>query len=247
MLALCVKNERFRKGIAMERQELLFVQDERVKSVFYRVYGWMSLALIITGTVAYSCATSLYAMRILFNTPYLFVSLVFAGFVIASFFSYRLPRLSYTTALITFMAYALLSGVTLSAVAFLYEPVSIMSTLLITAGMFGITALYGYSTDADLSSIGSALYMALAGIILSFLVNSLWLHSSGFNFMISCMGVLVFSALTAYDTYKIKQYALNIVHNEEYAKVALRGAFELYLDFVNLFLYLLRIAGKRKR
>lgn len=227
-------------------QTMRLLDDKRIKSLFYRVYGWMFLALLLTGVIAYSLTTT--AMVFVVASPPLFLLIVLVELGVASLFTYVLPRLSYGIALALFITYALLSGVTLSVIICRYELMSIISSLLITSGMFGMAALYGYVTDLDLSRLRSILGMALCGLIISVLVNGLLLRSSGFDFMISCMGVAIFSILTAYDTYKIKRYALSIGYNEPeaYAKVALRGAFELYLDFVNLFLYLLRLSGKRK-
>ena len=159
--------------------------------------------------------------------------------------SARIMSLSFTTATGLFMLYSLLNGLTLSVLFAVYTRSSIASTFFITAGTFGAMSLYGYFTKKDLSSWGNILIMAVIGLIIASVVN-MFMQSSMMYWIITYAGVLIFVGLTAYDTQKIKQMLANQEINEQTQKLALLGALSLYLDFINLFLYLLRIFGDRK-
>jgi uncharacterized protein len=157
-----------------------------------------------------------------------------------------IQRLNLVSAVALFILYAVTLGITLSAIFRVFELPSIFATFLVSAGMFGAMALYGYFTRADLTSLGSIGFMALIGLIIGGLVN-MWLKSPGFNYVLSAIGVLVFTLLTAYDVQKIKNMMVNMQQDSEsMSKMALVGALTLYLDFINLFLYMLQFMGKRK-
>jgi hypothetical protein len=165
---------------------------------------------------------------------------------LVGFLSARIRRMNATTATAIFIGYSLLNGLTLSSIFLLYTSSSIASTFFITAGTFAVFALVGYTTKSDLTRLGSLLFMAVIGIIIASVVN-MFLGSSQLDYIISFVGVLVFTGLVAYDTQKIKE--MNIIGNEgtdEDRKEAIMGALTLYLDFINLFIFLLRLFGDRK-
>ena len=211
-----------------------------------KVYTWMALALVITGITAYGVATTPSLIMAIANNSILFWGLVIAEFGIVFGISGMLHKLSLTTATLMFIVYSVINGVLLSFIFLAYTMSSISTVFFITAGTFGVMALIGYTTKTDLSKLGSILFMALIGLIIATVVN-LFVHSSGLQLIISYIGVLLFVGLTAYDTQKIKQMLYEQDSADESAqKLALLGALSLYLDFVNLFIYLLRILGNRK-
>lgn len=222
-------------------------QSTPARNLFYTVYGWMTAALVITAGIAYVVATNQTFFKTLTTKPYIALILLIAQLIVAIAFSALLPRLSYASALTLFMLYAALSGVTFSFIFYAYSPTSIVKAFFITAGMFGSMAVYGYVTHADLSKMGSVLRMALWGMIIALIVN-MFLRSSGFDFVLSILGVILFSALTAYTVYSIKELASRMSgeDRENYKKMGLLGAFQLYLNFLNLFLYILNLTGKRR-
>jgi hypothetical protein len=209
-----------------------------------KVYLWMFAALLITAGTAYRVASSELLLSIIFSSKISFWVLGFALLGVFFVLSSNLQRLSIAASTVLFSIYSILWGVLLSSVFVVYTASSIGSTFLVTAVTFGIMSVYGYFTKRDLSSWGNILYMALIGIAISFLVN-FFLQSSILHYIISGVGVLIFVGLTAYDTQKIKEL-VNVEDNEQNQKLALIGAVMLYLDFVNLFLYLLRFMGNRK-
>lgn len=211
-----------------------------------KVYTWMALALVITGITAYGVATTPSLIMAIANNSILFWGLVIAEFGLVFGISGMLHKLSLTTATLMFIVYSVINGVLLSFIFLAYTMSSISTVFFITAGTFAVMALIGYTTKIDLSKMGNILYMVLIGILIATAVN-MFVHSSGFQLIISYVGVLVFVGLTAYDTQKIK-LMLNEQSsaNESAQKLALLGALSLYLDFVNLFLYLLRILGDRR-
>ncbi len=173
--------------------------------------------------------------------------LIIAELAIVIAISAAINRLSLTTATLLFVLYSVLNGATFSLIFAVYTMSSIANVFFITAGTFGVMAAYGYFTKRDLSSLGKLLLMALIGLIIATLVNVFLVKSSGFDLILSYAGVLIFVGLTAYDTQKIKQMlAMQTDMGEGAQKVALLGALSLYLDFINLFLYLLRIFGRRE-
>jgi len=209
-----------------------------------RVYVWMCAALFITAGTAYRVSNSEELLRIIFSSKLSFFGIIIAQFVIVWFLSARIKTLSFTTATIMFALYSVLMGVTMSCIFMAYTQSSIASTFLITAGTFAVMSIYGFTTKKDLTSWGNLLFMALVGLIIAMLVN-FFLKSSMMDLIISCIGVLIFVGLTAYDTQKIKAL-LNQETTEENQKMALLGSLMLYLDFINLFLFMLRIFGGRK-
>lgn len=212
-----------------------------------KVYVWMTLALVLTGITAYGVASSPGLMMTIFQTPAIMWGLIIAELAIVIAISAAINRLSLTTATLLFVLYSVLNGATLSLIFVVYTMSSIANVFFITAGTFGVMAAYGYFTKRDLSSWGKLLLMALIGLIIATLVNVFLVKSTGFDLILSYAGVLIFVGLTAYDTQKIKQMlAMQTDMGEGAQKVALLGALSLYLDFINLFLYLLRIFGRRE-
>jgi FtsH-binding integral membrane protein len=220
--------------------------DQKVSSFMAGVYGWMSCALAITAGVAYYVASTPTIFMYIHTHPGIIIGLciVQIGFVIGivSF----LNRMTFITALVLFLVYSATLGITLSGIFFEFTHASILSTFLTTALMFAAMSAYGYVTKADLTSIGNMSIMVLFGLIIGMIVN-VFLKSEQFDYVLSGIGVVVFVLLTAYDTQKIKQIARPmLVEQETIGKITLLGALILYLDFINLFLFLLRFMGKRR-
>ena len=211
-----------------------------------KVYVWMTLALVITGFTAYAVATSPGILQAIYTNPVIFWGMVIGEFALVITVSAAINRISLTTATLLFILYSVLNGALLSFVFLAYTASSVYTVFFITAGTFGAMALLGYTTKTDLSSMGKILFMALIGLVIATIVN-MFLKSSGLELILSYVGVLVFVGLTAWDSQKIKQMLLQAPDAGESAqKMALLGALTLYLDFINLFLYLLRIFGKRE-
>lgn len=235
-----------------ERLYDLIREKENIASVAFpslmrKVYVWMTLALVITGFVAYGVASSPGIITALVSNKPLFWGLFIAELALVWTVSARINRLSLTTATLLFILYSALNGATLSLILLVYTMQSIASVFFITAGTFAVMAAIGYFTKADLSSLGKILMMALIGLIIATVVNAFLLKSGGFSLILSYVGVLIFVGLTAYDTQKIKQMLIMADDvNEETQKIALLGSLSLYLDFINLFLYLLRIFGNSR-
>ena len=210
-----------------------------------KVYVWMTLALIITGFTAWGVAHSPGILSMIVNNQLIFWGLCIAELALVWGVSAAINRLSLATATLLFILYSVINGITLSFIFLAFTQESITSVFFITAATFGAMAAYGYFTKSDLSSWGKILFMALIGIIIATIVN-IFLHSSMLNMIVSYAGVLIFVGLTAYDTQKIKERLSMADSADETAqKMALMGALSLYLDFINLFIYLLRIFGSR--
>ena len=211
-----------------------------------KVYLWMTFALTLTGFVAYRTTQSEFLLELIFSSSFGFIGLILAELALVFWISSGIQRMSSNMAIGLFLLYSVLNGMTLSVLLIAYTGASVASTFFITAGMFGAMSIYGYTTKQDLSSWGNLLFMALFGLILASVVN-IFLQSSGLYWLISYIGVLVFVGLTAYDTQKIKQLAAQvIVESEVGRKVAILGALTLYLDFINMFIFMLRILGNRR-
>ena len=211
-----------------------------------KVFVWMTLALAITGLTAYGVATSPAILSLIFSSNVTFFGLIIAEFALVFAISGAINRLSLSTATMLFILYSVINGATLSSIFFAFSVATIGKVFFITAGTFGAMALVGYTTKTDLTSMGKLLFMALLGIIIASVVN-MFVASSGLDLILSYVGVLVFVGLTAYDTQKIKQMCQAAPDAGESAqKLALIGALSLYLDFINLFLYLLRIFGNNR-
>ena len=232
-----------------DRLYQLIREKENIVSVAFpalmrKVYVWMTLALVITGFTAYGVASSPGVMSAIMSSRWIVWGLFIAEIALVFYVTARIDRLSLTTATMIFVLYSVLNGATLSVIFLAYTMQSIASVFFITAGTFAAMSLIGYFTKTDLSSLGKILMMALIGLIIATLVNVLLIKSGGFSLIISYVGVLIFVGLTAYDTQKIKMMLVQADDlTEDAQKIALMGSLSLYLDFINLFLYLLRIFG----
>ncbi|MBI4643183.1 MAG: Bax inhibitor-1/YccA family protein [Deltaproteobacteria bacterium] len=228
--------------IAYQRERVAAVQGEFIR----RVYNWMGLGLGATALVALYTAGNPQLLNLIFGNTLVFFGLIIAELGLVFWLSAAINRLSYSTASMMFFLYSALNGLTLSVIFLAYTSTSIASTFGVTAGTFGVTSLYGYTTKRDLSSWGSFLFMGLIGIILASVVN-IFLRSPMVYWVVTYAGILVFVGLAAYDTKKLKEMALaGFADAETEGKSAVMGALALYLDFINLFLMLLRILGSRR-
>lgn len=225
---------------------LLDRKKSALLSVFRKVYVWMTLALCITGLTAMVVANNDRFIYELLQNNMLFWGIIIAELVLVFVISGMVAKLSMTTATLLFIFYSVLNGVTMSLIFLAYTESTIASTFFITAGTFGALSLYGYMTKKDLSSWGSILGMALLGLIIASVVNA-FMESDTLYWIISYVGVLLFVGLTVYDTQKIKRAIMDPDNkvDDDLHKIALLGALSLYLDFINLFLYMLRIMGDR--
>ena len=216
--------------------------DAGLRAHMIRVYNYMAVGVAVTGVVAYF--TNQYFGQALAGSPMIYV-LIFAPLALVFFLSWRIDKLEASTARALFFVYAALLGASLSVIFTVYTDTSITRVFFISAAAFGGLSLWGYTTQRDLTGMGSFLMMGLIGIIIASLVN-IFLKSSGLDWIISVIGVLVFAGLTAYDTQKIKEiYNVND-DSTVTGRKAVMGALSLYLDFINLFLMLLRIFGARR-
>jgi FtsH-binding integral membrane protein len=207
-----------------------------------QVYAWMGLGLLLTAAMSVVTLSSPALLQLVFGNRLVFYALIFGelGLVIAV--SAAINRLSAATATALFLLYAALNGITFSVIFVVYTAESIASTFVVTAATFGAMSVYGYTTKRDLTNWGSFLFMGLIGIVIASLVN-IFVESSAAAWVISAIGVIVFTGLTAYDTWKIKAMA---AAGAQGRKPAILGALTLYLDFINLFLMLLRLFGNRR-
>lgn len=211
-----------------------------------KVYSWMCLAMIITGSIAMYTASNDTLMNIISGSKWIFFGLIILEFVAVGILVKLINKMTPAVATLIFILYSLFNGLTLSFIFKIYTSESIASTFFVTAGTFGVMSIYGYTTKTDLSKWGNILFMGLIGLIIASLVNYL-MQSAMLYWITTGVGVIIFVALTAYDTQKIKN--ANIIGNEgtgDDHKESIMGALILYLDFINLFLYLLRIFGRRK-
>ena len=214
-----------------------------VAGVMRKVFGKMALGLLLTALTSFLVLSSTTVMSFFVASSLTYLLLFVAELGLVIYLSARIDKLSTTTAAILFYAYSILNGVVLSPIFLIYTGSSIATTFAITAGTFGAMAIFGYVTRQDLSKIGSFLYMALLGLIVCIVVN-LFMHNTMMDLLISCAGVLIFVGLTAWDTQAIKRMCAEADPSMT-GKVATMGALTLYLDFINLFIYLLRIFGSR--
>ena len=223
------------------------VQQNTHLAVLKNVYLWMTLALGVSGLTSILVANSPQLLELFYTNSLALLFVAFAQIGLVWFVSARISSMSMRTATLLFISYSILTGVTLASIFLVFTQESIASVFFMTAGTFGAVSLYGYTTKKDLSTWRSYLLMGLIGLIIASVVN--WfLHSELLYWIVSYVGVIIFVGLTAYDTQKIKQMACTYGGHEGETpqKLALIGALTLYLDFINLFLYLLRILGKRK-
>jgi len=216
-----------------------------LSNVMAKVYLYMFLGLIVTGVTSLAVSSiENFEMFIAQNISYLYI-LMIVEVALVLIVSLAINKLSYAAALFLFMLYSLVNGMTLSVIFLVYTNYSIYSVFFITAGTFGIMSAIGYTTKKDLTKIGSLCLMGLLGIILAGIVN-IFLRSGIMGFLLSVVGVVIFVGLTAYDTQRIKNRLMTMNDPEMIRKASVLGALTLYLDFINIFLKLLRILGKRK-
>ena len=218
--------------------------EERISAFLRSVYGWMCVGLGITAVTAFVIAASPDVVFAIARNRLLFWGLMIAQLGLVFTLSARVDRMSPGLASVLFIAYSALTGVTMSFVLLAFTATSVGTTFVVTAGMFGALALYGTATSRSLAGLGPLLFMGLIGIVLASVVGIFW-HSDALQFVISFIGVIVFTGLTAYDAQRLKAMALAMPsgHTTSYAIV---GALALYLDFINLFLFLLRFTGSRR-
>jgi len=227
-----------------QRMERDLARSAAFPALMRKVYLWMTMALVITGLCAWGTATSPSMVQLVYGNRAAIWVLFIAELGLVFYTTARINRLSLTTATTLFIIYSALNGVTLSSIFMVYAMTSIAKVFFITAGTFGVMALYGSVTKTDLSRFGNLFLMALFGLIIATLAN-LFIKSSGFDLILSYVGVVLFVGLTAWDSQQIKRaLSMQAGMDESAQKVALLGALELYLDFINLFLYLLRIFGR---
>jgi FtsH-binding integral membrane protein len=222
-------------------------QGSRLQTYMAQVYGWMTCGLLLTGFVAWYAANTPELMMYIFSGKFIFFGLIIAQLALVFVLSGLVHKLSPGVATGLFMLYSALTGLTFSSIFLVYTYSSIASTFMVTGGMFGAMSLYGYTTQRDLSKWGSLLFMGLIGLILASLVN-LWLKSTPLMWAITYIGVIIFVGLTAYDTQKLKNLGEQIDTRDkaQMRRYSILGALTLYLDFINLFLMLLRIFGNRR-
>jgi len=217
-----------------------------ISDFMYKVYGWMAGALTITSGTAFVLYKNPAYLQPIMKSPILLFGIIIAQFALVILLSTMLNKMTFATAALMFIAYSFLTGITFSSIFFVYTEASIYMTFGICAAMFATMSLYGYFTKEDLTAIGSIATMALFGLIIAMIIN-IFAKSSTFDYLISFVGVAVFTLLTAYDVQKIKHIGMALMgQGQEAAKVSLIGALMLYLDFINLFLFLLRLFGQRR-
>jgi FtsH-binding integral membrane protein len=216
------------------------------RSFVANVFSYMTLALVITGVAAYWFAASGNLLALLQGSSILMWVIMLAPIGMVLIMSFAFNRLSYAALMGLFLAYSLVNGISLSVIFLIYSSAAISKVFFITAGLFATMAIVGYTTKTDLTKLGSILMMAVLGIVIASLVNY-FMKSAAFDYLISCVGVLVFTGLVAYDTQKVKRIGAGVEYGTATAgKLALMGALSLYLDFINLFLFLLRVFGGRR-
>jgi uncharacterized protein len=220
---------------------------ERVTAFLRKVYGWMFVGLGVTAAVAVGVAGSPAVMQMIASNMILFLVLAFGQLGLVFYLSARVAKLAPATAAVLFLVYAALNGVLFSFIFMMYTKTSIATTFLVAAGMFGALALYGSTTKRSLAGWGQFLFMGFIGVFLALLVTSFWktaASSAGLQFGITIVGVIVFTGLTAWDAQRLKVMATSLPDGRT-GSYAVVGALSLYLDFINLFLFLLRLFGRR--
>lgn len=215
------------------------------RGVMSQVYAWMTAGLLITGAIALFTSRSEALGNLIFGQPFVYLGLVIAEIAVVWFLAARIGKMSPAAATATFLGYSALNGLTMAAIFLAYTSGSIASTFFITGGMFGAMSLIGYVTKRDLSGMGNILFMALIGFLIASVVN-LFFQSTVFYWILTYAGIAIFIGLTVWDTQKIKRMAAGVNNASDAQRVAIMGALMLYLDFVNLFLLLLRVFGNRR-
>jgi FtsH-binding integral membrane protein len=227
---------------AFNRPDVSPVADTSVNEFLYKVYSWMAVGLSITGVIAWFTSQTPEMLNIVVGNRGVFYVLLFAQLGLVVAFSAAAHRASTVTAAAMFIAYSALTGLTFSTLFLVYTRASIAQTFFITGGTFGALSLFGMVTKRDLTGVGRFMMFGLFGLIIASVVN-IFMASPAVYWISTYAGVLIFAGLTAYDTQKLKEI---YIHSGEGGNLALRGALTLYLDFVNLFLMLLRLLGNRK-
>ncbi len=233
--------------MAFSRQEMLSYPIARERNILQNVYLWMTGGLTLTGVLAYLVATSPSLLRLVFGTPGVLIVLILAEFGLVIYISARLEKMSASSAVLSFIAYAAINGVVLSSVFLAYSGLEISRAFFTTAAAFAGMSLYGMTTKRELAGFGHYLIMALWGVLIASLIN-MFIGSSSLYYLISYIAVFVFLGLTAWDTQIIKRWNESYgssMTEETYVKLSILGALKLYLDFINIFLFLLRIFGRR--
>ena len=211
-----------------------------------KVYLWMTLALVVTGMTAYYVASTPAILYAIVSNQIAFWGLFIGELVLVFVLSSRIMRLSFVTASLMFVIYSIMNGVFFSFILLAYTEQSIATTFLITAGTFGAMSLFGFVTKRDLSTMGRILFMLLIGLLIATVVN-IFMKAEGLTLILNYAGVVIFVGLTAYDTQSIKQMLQEHGDKEGAEKIALLGSLSLYLDFINLFIYLLRFFGESRK
>jgi hypothetical protein len=214
-------------------------------TLLHKVFGWMFVGLIVSALTAYWTAATPAVLNVIIGNQAVFFGLIIIELALVLILSWAVNRISAATATGLFLVYSLVNGLMLSVIVMLYTETSLASTFMIAAGMFGIMAVYGYATHRDLSRLGSIMLMGLIGIILAGVVN-IFLGNNVLDIIISAIAIIIFTALTAYDMQKIKAMGMMAIDDESRSKQAIFGALMLYLDFINIFLNLLRFTGRRR-
>lgn len=239
-------NELSEKDFSSKTSSIVYENEQAQSTLMRNVYIWMTLALAVSGATAWYVANSYNLLNAIFSSSWGFLGLLVAELALVWILAGMIQKLSFLMAGIMFVVYSVVNGLTLSCIFVAYTTESIASTFFITAGMFAAMALIGTFIKKDLSGLRRFLLMALIGLIIASVVN-IFLGSSTMYWIITYVGVLLFTALTVYDAQQIKNmialYGNDV--NESTQKIALLGSLTLYLDFVNLFLYMLRIFGNR--
>ncbi len=218
--------------------------DAGLRAHMLRVYNYMCAGLILTGVIAFFVASSPAAVGLIFGTPLKWVAML-APLAFILVLSFGVHKMSFGTLQLVFWAFAATMGVSMASIFLVYSGGSIARVFFITAGMFAATSLYGYTTKRDLAKMGSFLFMGLIGLLIAMVVN-IFMQSSAMQFAISILGVLIFTGLTAWDTQRIKETYSEGLGHETAGKLAIMGAVSLYLDFVNMFQFLLALLGNRE-
>jgi uncharacterized protein len=218
--------------------------EEGLRGYMQRVFSYMAMGLAVTGLAAFFAITIPALHSVLYTSPMVYVVL-FAPLAVVFFLSFRIGQMSLSSAQTTFWIYAVLMGFSLAPLVMQYTGVSVARVFFITSSTFGAMALYGYTTKKDLTSFGSFLFMGLIGVVVASLVN-IFMKSSALSLALSVLSVLIFTGLTAYDTQKIKDMYYDSDSVELAGKKAVMGALALYLDFINIFVSLLRFFGERR-
>lgn len=231
------------------RQNNTIIQQARTSLQTYmaHVYGWMTCGLLLTSFVSWFAYNTPEVMQLIFNNRIIFFSLLILQLLVVFILSGMINSLSAIASTSLFMFYSVLTGLTMSSVFFIYTFSSIASLFLITSGMFGVMSFLGYVTHRDLTKFGSLSFMLLIGIMLATIVN-FWLKNSFFACFLNYVGILVFVILTAYDTQKLKDFGEDIIieNQDSFRKYSIIGALTLYLDFINLFIILIRSFGNKR-